>query len=460
MFRGFQRSSSPLSGYLAQHYTSPGLDRIESIRDLAELAEPEAVVESLLAEFRIAPPTLGEGRNTVQRFVHRPVETGGSARTVRQFVRYPVDGDIHALEWWPDGKDTDAELPAVDDGLSFRALSSRTPRSPATDLADHEAQAASDRWIVAGDDDRQRDQGLHTFVEVLASDMGRVRSGEINLGDLLRVELHRVEPIIAAIAEQHRRFFDELLPELLREAVARQCDLLAGLSAVRLSTGFPADWQAPEPRLTPAKPETTSDGASEDELRLPGGPTRLDDASFAQVLRNVRVWADAVEQHPEAYRQLVEDRISDLLVVSLNTALPGAHREVYCRGGKADIFIRANALPNGTAPAKVFVGENKKYSGPTEASTALDQLLNYLQVRHTSALLILLVDRVGFARAHTLVTSKLRARADYIRDVASPVEGWPLLRFDHHGHIAEVCVATINTSEPPGHPDSSKRKRL
>ena len=73
------------------------------------------------------------------------------------------------------------------------------------------------------------------------------------------------------------------------------------------------------------------------------------------MLQTVRVWADAVERNPQAYRALDKNRISDLLVATLNAALPGANREVYSRGGKTGIFIGADALPTGTIPARVFI---------------------------------------------------------------------------------------------------------
>lgn len=224
------------------------------------------------------------------------------------------------------------------------------------------------------------------------------------------------------------------------------------------SIGFPADWKDPEPQLAEDQPLPEAAGGT--DLALPSGtPPRFADASFEQVLRTVRVWANAVEQHPEAYRQLDEDRISDLLVVTLNAALPGANREVYSRGGKTDIFIKADALPTGAGPEKVFIGENKKYSGPAAASTALDQLMGYLQVQDTKALLLLLVERSDFQRAQRSVTAALRGRPDFIDEGETPVEGWPLLRFHRGENVVEVCLATVSTAAAPRHPDSARRAK-
>lgn len=432
VFRDFQRTTSPLSGYLAQQYTTPALADID-VMSLVDLADPEATVERLLAAYWVAPPTLGEGRATgTSSGEYRPNEAGTvRAPTVRHWVRYLVEGDIEALRWWPDDAghdaDTGSDLVAVDDGVSFADRSREVAGGPGADLQDYLARLESQRWQVAGDNDPQRSRGLYTFVEHLEADLDRAALGELHLdlGGELAAHLARVQPIIVAIAEQHRRFFETDLPALLSDAVARRRQRLRGLQAARDSIGFPADWKDPEPQLAEDQPLPEAAGGT--DLALPSGtPPRFADASFEQVLRTVRVWANAVEQHPEAYRQLDEDRISDLLVVTLNAALPGANREVYSRGGKTDIFIKADALPTGAGPEKVFIGENKKYSGPAAASTALDQLMGYLQVQDTKALLLLLVERSDFQRAQRSVTAALRGRPDFIDEGETPVEGWPL----------------------------------
>lgn len=92
---------------------------------------------------------------------------------------------------------------------------------------------------------------------------------------------------------------------------------------------------------------------------------------------------------PAAYRDLEEDRLSDLLAATLNASLPGAAREVHSRGGKSDLYIKADVLATGAGPEKVFIAESKWWHGPEKALKAQMQLLNYLQVRDTSAILLL-----------------------------------------------------------------------
>ena len=45
--------------------------------------------------------------------------------------------------------------------------------------------------------------------------------------------------------------------------------------------------------------------------------------------------------------------------LTLNAALPDAHREMFNRGGKTDLLVRADTLSSGAAPARISVCECK-----------------------------------------------------------------------------------------------------
>lgn len=305
VFREFQRSNNPLSAYLTQRYTAPALDDVAAMtRD--EVADPDAAVDRLVVSYRVAPPTLGAGRSTGEGpGEHRPNEAGtASAPTMRHRVRYLVDGDVEALQWWPEeadgGTGESGALTAVDDGVSFADRSRGAQGNPGADLQDYLARLETQRWLVAGGSDPQRARGLHTFVEHLETDLDRAASGELHLdlGAELAAQLARVQPIIVAIAEQHRRFFEFSLPATLREAVMRRRERLRALQVARESIAFPADWNDPEPQLAAPGGPVQPQAQRRDDLVLPSGtPPRFADASFEQVLQTVRVWASAVEQH-------------------------------------------------------------------------------------------------------------------------------------------------------------------
>lgn len=480
-FQSFHQQNRPLSFYLQQRYAEPARTVIAAL-SLDDLTDADAVVSRLVAEHRVPPPALGEPRRGPRRDgLARPAEEAGvRTQMVRQWLRFPVDGDVEALDHWPDRPDGAPDLRPVDDDLAATSdPPPGAPYDPAAARRRHDALIATELWIVAGPGNTQREPGLHTFVELSREEMAAVGRGELELAPWVAASQEQVAPIIAAIAEQHRRFFEDELPEQLLQAVEARRALLHDWAAVESSLGFPAEWKAVEPELAEAdqreiednsartvEPEvgtqlrgTGGDGnAGEQELRLPGdGPARLADASFTDVLQTVRVWADAIERYPEAFRALNENRISDLLVATLNAALPGAGREVYSRGGKTDIFIRANALPLGNSPAMVFIGESKKWSGPADADTGLTQLLGYLDVRDTASLLLLLVESQGFQRAHESAINQFTRRPDFF-DRQEDLAGWPVLTFGDTERAVRVCVATVDISAPPPHPQTARRR--
>lgn len=175
-----------------------------------------------------------------------------------------------------------------------------------------------------------------------------------------------------------------------------------------------------------------------------GHRDRLDPSTFEDVQRTIRVWADAVERYPDAFSRLSEDRLSDLLAATLNASLPGAQREVYSRGGKSDIFIRANILDEGRAPAKVFIAESKWWKGPRYATDALDQLLSYLEVKDTSAVLLFFVRNTKPSTVRPSAAQVFEERTDFDRSYPSAVEGWPLYSFVPRDAKVTVCVALID----------------
>lgn len=163
----------------------------------------------------------------------------------------------------------------------------------------------------------------------------------------------------------------------------------------------------------------------------------------------MRVWADAVERYPRAFSGLPEDRLSDLLAATLNAALPGAHREVYRRAGKSDIFISADVLAEGSAPAKVFVCESKWWGGRAKVNEALDQLLSYLDTKDTAAVLLFFHKLANPSRPRTEALEELVSRSDY-RTQTRGAAGWPVLTFKTgYGGTVEVCPAMVDLPRSP-----------
>lgn len=171
---------------------------------------------------------------------------------------------------------------------------------------------------------------------------------------------------------------------------------------------------------------------------------RLSPASFADVQRTIRVWADSVEQYPKAF-DLHEDRISDLLTATLNATLPGAQREVYRRGGKSDIYIYADVLAQGTGPARIFICESKWARSKRVVAEALDpQLFGYLNADDTAAVLLLLLRQKNKRVAITTYTECLRSVPGRVNENDGEVEGWPVWRFRREGRYVDICLAFVH----------------
>jgi hypothetical protein len=172
---------------------------------------------------------------------------------------------------------------------------------------------------------------------------------------------------------------------------------------------------------------------------------RLDPASFKDVQRVTRLWANSIQRYPATFAALSEDQISDLLASTFNATLPGAQREVYSRTGKSDIFIQADVLAGGSGPDKIFVCESKWATSKEWVSNAIDpQLYSYLTAHDTSAILLLLFKRKDFEAARARAHHWLTEVNGYQDQELSDVEGWPLFLFKERQRIVRVCVASVD----------------
>jgi hypothetical protein len=98
----------------------------------------------------------------------------------------------------------------------------------------------------------------------------------------------------------------------------------------------------------------------------------LPEAQYEQALAVLRNARNALERSPSMAARLDEEKIRDLLLISLNAQLrEAAAGEVFNAAGKTDILIRAE-------DRNVFIAECKIWRGPKTVREALTQLLAYL----------------------------------------------------------------------------------
>lgn len=454
LFRTFNRDSRPLSIYLLNTYGRPLLDRARGLATADPDGDPQELVAQLLAEPRVKPPVLGGMERASVRDrdgMARPtMDPGIKSRTSRHYIAIELAGEAALLECWPD--EFDAGLEPIDafDGDPYESPAAGAPYDYQAELARYDFLLAQDRWSVGLRDD-DGPIALYTFLDLTYEDESAVARGERDLAAEVAAVRAQIEPIVAAIGAQTAAFYDDVLPSLLREIVVDEQRRASARRAVQNNLSWPEGWKQPEPVLdvveAEQEPAATAAAAADPEpieLHVAPPAVRLSNASYSDVLRTLRVWADAVERHPAAYTEMLEDRISDLIVATLNAALPGAHREVYSRGGKTDLYIRAEALPDGRGPAKVFIGECKKWDGPAVATEGLTQMFGYLEIKDVAAVLVLCVRLKNPAAARPAALDVLCQREDFVGLEAPIVEGWPQLRFEHEGRTVRVCLAFID----------------
>ena len=177
-----------------------------------------------------------------------------------------------------------------------------------------------------------------------------------------------------------------LLRTLAGSAVARRKAQLLADRQLEAGLGFPvrqrpnaSQYAVPVARRkieTPRRP--TASGPFQPEPVLP-------EAQYEQALAVLRNTRNALERSPSMTAHLDEEKIRDLLLMSLNGQFEGAAAgEVFNAAGKTDILIRAG-------DRNVFIAECKIWKGPKTIRDALGQLLSYLTWRDTKAALLVFI---------------------------------------------------------------------
>ncbi|KQY55666.1 hypothetical protein ASD11_14215 [Aeromicrobium sp. Root495] len=386
--------------------------------------------------------------------------------TVRQWMAYPVSGDHELLRHWPDNPFLDHE--ALDEGYLPDSALRVVPHALSEDFRyvwDNEPTWSLSPTTGAFVDERL-EWALYTYIDLTLDEEEAVADGRLNVRSIFEARRAHIEPIVKAVATQVDRYFDEELPELLNDLVERRRRTLTNRKAVLESLTFPDDWKASPPAVFVGPDPTAEASGVGQEASNPGGGVeaelrenvieiavekraRLSPVAFEDVLRTMRVWANAIERTPDAFSQLDEDRISDLLAATLNATLPGADREVYTQAGKSDIFVRADTLSEEFGPARVFICESKKATSHRVIAEAVDpQLFGYLNVHDTSAVVLILVHQQSLQRTRETYTRVLESVVGHQRTRDSIVEGWPLLTYENQGRMVEVCAAFVHVRRP------------
>jgi hypothetical protein len=423
LFNKFSREHLPLSKQL-QAYADRLRSRLNAMQlpQVAELTRQD--VAKIVDGLRSEAPALGD-----------PIGGWGGPGAANQYhTAVPVLAGAEFLRFWPD-EVSDVEPIDTNDA------------------------AAATMWQTVAMRESPTERGIGTFIDLTPEEHAQ----EVNQPTLQRRFAERIDmatPVVEAIAQQVQRFFDEDLVDLGMDVVGQR-RLNRSIAA---TLTFPTAWKIPAPKLITESrnpPDQPSGGVVDSSGRRTTEPAaestaaehvvpyrdRLDPATFEDVQRVTRIWADSIERYPAAYADLSEDRISDLLAATLNATLPGAQREVYSRGGKSDIFIQADVLAAGSSPAKVFICESKWSESKRWVSKAIDpQLYGYLTTHDTSAMLLLLFRQKSFDSARSNAYLWLRGVDGYLDEETGAVDDWPIFVFARGERTVRVCIASVHVA--------------
>jgi hypothetical protein len=229
-------------------------------------------------------------------------------------------------------------------------------------------------------------------------------------------QLDSIETLLASSRGDVERHNTSLRTEVSYNLAQRKARLL-GERQLEAGIGFPvrqrpdaAQYAVPASRRKISTPRPTGSAAYQPEPVLP-------EAQYEQALAVLRNARNALERSPSMTAHLDEEKIRDLLLMSLNAQFEGAAAgELFNAAGKTDILIRAE-------DRNVFIAECKIWRGPKTIRDALDQLLTYLTWRDTKAALIQFIRRGQPSEIISKAVKEIEVHANYKRTVAAGEDG-------------------------------------
>lgn len=435
-FTQFVADHRPLRPALEQFGRDVG-EMIRTARTLDDLEQLSASMSDVLASIRPDLPRLGPGGpgSVIEGALWGEWDEHGVKHPLTRFwFRRQIIGSPGLLNRWPSDGDF----------------------SPIDRDAQHAHLALGEAvWSVRSlrDDVADIHYALYTPIDLTSDEVELVQAGNLDLQEIYDTRERLILPIIEAIRVEATEYFDTLLPSRINEAVTARRRTLGSFNRVKNAVSFPETWKLGRPRLAaPAVPESEQENTKK-ILATPVFRDRLAEASFEELQRAIRVWANAVERYPVAFSSLEEERISDLLAATLHASLPGADREVFSRRGKTDIQVRAKALDDGSSEARIFIAETKYATSRKVVREALEPLLfDYLNSADTAAVLLLLFRQQNRASAYKFYLPILKEVDGFVAEEESSVDGWKINRYRRNGNELRLLVATVHI--PPVRPVS------
>jgi len=280
--------------------------------------------------------------------------------------------------------------------------------------------------------------------------------------DLVQEALNHIEAYCVAVNQQVASWEEETEDWLTHWLTERQALVRRGRDSRQRMQVDLLKWRV-EPlraKRTPTQPPKDADDGGGNRAPSPEVTVlpSLEAASFGSVVLVLNRWIDAIERYSAAFVGLEEERLADLAVATLNGAFGRAGREVFIGGGKSDLYVESSAVGL-DGNAFVLAGEAKFWDGQQSILDAVDQSLNNLTQRSTSALLIVFVrERVSFSTARETALNALTNDERCLR-VDPEVNGRPHLvmrsTLDPEAEVS-LCVMVVDLTREPSQQPKAK----
>jgi hypothetical protein len=416
LFTQFHKEHRPLSGLLGDESRTAIAHAHQLTRAEAESNTDHELVGLFLKSWhQFAKPIVRVEGPVVHNEPGRAHRTGdGSIKPMywRWFYRFPLQGNVKLLEYWPEGlpaepcgNSLDFE-PAPDmvwiwgnGGVPCVVLDVPHDEDPDGDTPPRERVLNAVRFL---------DQAVSAANAELAAFDRKLRE------DLLEVACKR-RSRLGAIAQKHT----EMIELLAREAPP----LCVEVEPV-------ADQPCPIP--TPY-------------IEVDGEPVALDitvtEATFSGLIDICQQWAESAQSYPGAFSQLDEDSVTSLLVATLNVVFDTAQREVFKGKGKTDIFVEGR---RGDRSHGAYIGEAKYWDGPKGIPDHFDQLLGNAieQLRHVLLVYYVRAKRIDAVRENARATIERLPIFNAWKAGDSP--SIALVEHPQYGHSVEVAVLFVH----------------
>ena len=265
---------SVVSGYTAEQLSQPNDDLVASLVRHVRVDGPDL----LGSEVARSASADGDWRPGPER----SVQLG----TNRHYVAIQVSGDIDLLEHWPDQASADLQPVDVFGEDPWIEDPPGAPYDEAAAVLRHDQRLAQKLWFL-GRRNENGPRALYTFIDLTSTEEQEVAAGHLDARAIVDARRGGVEPIVRAIADQTRGFFDSELPKILSQAIEQRRSMVEARAAVRANLTWPVGWKFDTPRLVE---EPTIDEIADSSLSLSvEHRSRLDPATFEDVQRTIRV---------------------------------------------------------------------------------------------------------------------------------------------------------------------------